>query len=100
MKYFLFAAAAVSLTAITSVPTYAAEGNGDLGFVGVPAQVTSGGLLPNGGDGILQTVNSLPPGWAQGTAAQQYAQSVNRYYAEQSQRANQAAQVPTALTRR
>ena len=99
MKYFLFAVAAVSLTAVASVPAYAQESNADLAFAGVPAQVRSGGLLPNGGDGVLQTANSLPLGWAQDMASQQYAQAVNRYYAQQTRTASQTAQVSPTLTR-
>jgi hypothetical protein len=98
MKHFLFAAAAVSLAAAASAPVYAGEGNSDP-FPAAGA-ITTGGVLANGGDGIVQGENSLPPGFEDGTAVQQYALSVNRYFAQQASRANQTAQVPTLLTRR
>ena len=121
MKHFLFAAAALSLTGVISLPAHAGEGNGDPfppatgglvvanpatpdtgsqaypAFAGAPATVTTGGVLAsNGQETIVQSANSLPPGWANGTADEQYAQSVNRYYAQQANRRTQTAQVPTA----
>jgi hypothetical protein len=99
MKHFLFAAAAVSLAAVASIPAYAGESNSDP-FPAAGAPITTGGVLANGGDGIVQSENSLPPGFEDGTAVQQYALSVNRYFAQQANQANQTAQVPTVLTRR
>jgi hypothetical protein len=44
--------------------------------------VVAGNVLqPNGGEAIVQTANSAPPGFANGTPAFRYAQSVNRYWA-------------------
>jgi hypothetical protein len=44
--------------------------------------VVVGSLLPsNGSDGIVQTENSLPKGFAKGTPSYEYAQSVQRYWA-------------------
>ncbi|HYZ63378.1 MAG TPA: hypothetical protein VE650_13075 [Acetobacteraceae bacterium] len=85
MRKFVFAAAALSLAAITSLPAYAAEGNGDPFPPATDGtQIFSGGMLPTTGHaGVLQSANSLPPGWANGTAPVQYAQSVNRYFAQQ-----------------
>jgi hypothetical protein len=98
MKHFLLAAV-VSLAALASVPAYAGEGNSDA-FPAVGAPITSGGVLANGGDGVVQSENSLPSAWEAGMPPYQYAQAVNRYYAQQANQANQTAQVPTVLTRR
>jgi hypothetical protein len=44
--------------------------------------VVAGDVLPtNGGEGIVQTTNSLPRAFANGTPAFEYAQSVQRYWA-------------------
>jgi hypothetical protein len=44
--------------------------------------VVAGNVLPtNGSEGIVQTANSLPPGFTNGTSAAEYAQSVQRYWA-------------------
>jgi hypothetical protein len=44
-----------------------------------------GRLLPtNGSQGIVQTANSLPPGFAQGTPTYAQGQSTRRYLAEQA----------------
>ena len=44
--------------------------------------VVAGGVLPaNGSEGIVQSANSLPRGFANGTPAVEYAQSVERYWA-------------------
>ena len=59
-----------------------------------PVATTQEPVLPsNGGEGIVQTDNSLPPGFAIGTPAYEYAQSVQRYYAARGagQRQTQAA---------
>jgi hypothetical protein len=53
--------------------------------------VTAGQVLPpNGSEGIVQTANSLPVGFAIGTPAYEYAQSVQRYFAAQAVRRMQA----------
>ena len=41
-------------------------------------------LPENGQNGPVQTANSLPVGFENGTAAYQYAQSVNRFFAQQA----------------
>jgi hypothetical protein len=99
MKHFLFAAATVSLAAVASVPAHAGEGNYDP-FPAAGAPITSGGVLPNPGDGAVQSENSLPSGWETGTPQYQYAQAVNRYYAQQANQATQTRRFPTVLTRR
>src|SRR5689334_22433242 len=44
--------------------------------------VVAGNVLPaNGSEGIVQSANSLPAGFANGTPASEYAQSVERYWA-------------------
>ena len=53
--------------------------------------VMSGQVLPpNGSEGILQTANSLPPGFMIGTPEYAYAQSVQRYFAARAAREMQA----------
>jgi hypothetical protein len=47
-------------------------------------------LQPNGSEGIVQTANSLPPGFTTGTPVYEYAQSVQRYFAAQASRVMQA----------
>jgi hypothetical protein len=50
--------------------------------------VIAGGILPtNGSDGPVQTANSLPSGFTDGTEAAMYAQSVQRSFAAQAERA-------------
>jgi hypothetical protein len=62
-------------------------------FSGPTVPVISGGVLPsNGSEGIVQSANSLPRGFADGTPAYAYAQSVNRYFAARAQQAVQTAQ--------
>jgi hypothetical protein len=52
------------------------------GFAGPSVPVVSGQVLqPNGSEGVLQTANSLPPGFMYGTPEYDYAQSVQRYFA-------------------
>ena len=61
---------------------------------GSAVSMTQGPVLAtNGGEGIVQTANSLPPGFAAGTPAYEYAQSVQRFYAArvQGERQIQAA---------
>lgn len=54
--------------------------------------VTAGGVLPtNGSDGPVQTANSLPSGFTVGTEASNYAESVQRSFAAQAQRASMVA---------
>ena len=49
--------------------------------------VMSGQVLqPNGSEGIVQTANSLPPGFMIGTPEYNYAQSVQRYFAARADR--------------
>ena len=49
---------------------------------GSAVAVTQGPVLAaNGGEGIVQTADSLPRGFSVGTPAYEYAQSVQRYYA-------------------
>jgi hypothetical protein len=51
-------------------------------FAGRPVPVMSGQVLqPNGSEGIVQTANSLPRGLLLGTPENDYAQSVQRYFA-------------------
>jgi hypothetical protein len=53
--------------------------------------MTAGQVLPpNGSEGPVQTANSLPVGFAAGTPAYEYAQSVQRYFAGQAVRQMQA----------
>jgi hypothetical protein len=68
---------------------------------GPAVAVTSGAVLPsNGSNGIVQSANSLPPSWADGTSAYAYAQSVNQYFAEQIEpRATKMARVGTGGSR-
>ena len=57
------------------------------GFAGPSVPVVSGQVLPpNGSEGIVQTANSLPPGFLIGTPEYEYAQSVNRYFAARAER--------------
>ena len=110
--------AAVSLLALPSIQSVYAESNG-LAFVEQPARAASvlsapapwdvgsesypafaranavpvvpGQVLPpNGSEGIVQTANSLPVGFANGTPAYEYAQSVRRSFAAQAARERQA----------
>jgi len=61
--------------------------------------VVAGNVVqPNGGEGIVQTANSAPPGFANGTPAFRYAQSVNRYWA--SRPAVGSARSVARITRR
>ena len=51
-------------------------------FNGPSVRITTAGTLPtNGSEGVVQSANSLPTGFENGTAAYEYAQSVNRYFA-------------------
>ncbi len=53
--------------------------------VGEPVPVIEGQVLPqNGSEGSVQTANSLPPGFENGTAAYEEAQRVARYFASQA----------------
>lgn len=52
--------------------------------------VADGQLSGNGNEASVQTANSLPSGFEVGTAAYAYAQSVNRYFAGQTQRSSNA----------
>ena len=110
--------AAVSVVALSGIRSVYAESNG-LAFVEQPASaasvlsapaawdvgsesypafsrasavpVVSGQVLaPNGGEGIVQTANSLPVGFTNGTPAYEYVQSVQRYFAAQAARERQA----------
>ena len=55
-------------------------------FAGPSVPVVSGQVLPpNGSEGIVQTANSLPPGFLIGTPEFEYAQSVNRYFAARAE---------------
>ena len=63
------------------------------GSEGVPsfgrptATVMAGGVeMPNASEQIVQSANSMPLGFLEGTASHAYAQSVERYFAEQTQR--------------
>jgi hypothetical protein len=55
--------------------------------------VVSGGgvVMTTGGDTIVQTANSAPPGFFDGTVDAQYAESVRRSFAAQAARARMAA---------
>ena len=54
--------------------------------------VTTGAVLPsNSSNGVVQTANSLPRGWAEGTPAYEYARSVSRHFAAQARLARQQA---------
>lgn len=54
-------------------------------YSGSPVIVTAGGTLPtNGSQGAVQTANSLPRGFENGTVAYAQAQSVNRYLVAQA----------------
>jgi hypothetical protein len=117
MKTTLFAAV-TALGLAASAVAYAGEGNGntfgytntaplvasaprtDVGSNAYPdfsgrvgSIVTAVGALPtNGSEGIVQTANSLPRGFEEGTEAYMTAQSVNRYFAEQAAQARTLAQ--------
>jgi hypothetical protein len=110
--------AAVSLLALSGLRNVHAESNGlalveqpagaalvlsapalaDVGSESYPdfvsahaVPVTAGQVLPpNGSEGVVQTANSLPAGFAVGTPAYNYAQSVQRYFAAQEVRRIQA----------
>ena len=57
-------------------------------FTGRSVVVTAGGTLPsNGTQGIVQTANSLPRGFEDGTVAYAQAQSVSNYLQAQAVRA-------------
>ena len=82
-------------------PVYSSPAQVDTGSETYPSSVpgsavamTQGPVLAtNGGEAIVQTANSLPRGFAVGTPAYEYAQSVQRYYAARAanQRQTQAA---------
>jgi hypothetical protein len=120
----LVAAAALSLVAGTA---FAGEGNGDpfpfqapgntvatatvahlpphdtdpfpFRAPGVPWSAAQ--MLPgNGSDGSMQTANSLPPNFENGTSAYEQAQSVGRYLAQQGAPARREAQAaPSSIQR-
>jgi hypothetical protein len=82
-----------SAAAVLSAPAPADVGSDSYpGFASANAVPVTGGqvLPPNGSEGIVQTANSLPPGFAIGTPAYEYAQSVQRYFAAQEARRMQA----------
>ncbi len=57
-------------------------------FTGPSVVVTAGGTLPtNGSEGIVQTANSLPRGFEDGTVAYAQAQSMDNYLQAQAVRA-------------
>ena len=73
--------------AVLSAPTMVDVGsNAYPEFAAIAAvPITAGQVLPpNGSEGAVQTANSLPVGFAVGTPAYEYAQSVQRYFAEQA----------------
>ena len=82
-----------SAAAVLSAPAPADVGSESYpGFASAHAvPVTAGQVLPpNGSEGVVQTANSLPAGFAVGTPAYDYAQSVRRYFAAQEVRRMQA----------
>jgi hypothetical protein len=107
MKISLFAIATI-VSLASGLTAYAGEGNGpdfpgllqpgavlanpmtaQTGSEAYPVAVgttlnpvVAGNVLPtNGSEGVVQTANSLPPVFANGTSAFEYAQSVQRYWA-------------------
>ncbi|MBV8523843.1 MAG: hypothetical protein JOY71_17265 [Acetobacteraceae bacterium] len=82
-------------------PVYSSPARADTGSETYPSSTpglavatTQGPVLAtNGGEGIVQTTNSLPPEFAAGTPGYEYAQSVQRFYATRTttQRQTQAA---------
>jgi hypothetical protein len=65
-------------TGSESLPSFAA---------GPQVPVLAGGVLPStGSEGGVESANSLPRGFAQGTASFAYRQSVARYFAERAVR--------------
>ena len=82
-----------SLSAVERPPTaatiFSAPSRFDVGSESYPGfstgsavPIVAGGILqPNGSEGIVQTANSLPPGFMNGTPQYEYAQSVQRYFA-------------------
>ncbi|HYZ64890.1 MAG TPA: hypothetical protein VE650_20755 [Acetobacteraceae bacterium] len=93
MKNILLTGAVLSLA--VAAPAFAGEGNNDP--FAPNGTITTGGVLGNPGDGVVQSLNSLPPGWENGTPAYEYAQQVNRYFAEQARRS--ATQTANAVPR-
>ena len=79
------AALSLATTAFAATPGYSA------GF-------DNATLPENGQNGAVQSANSLPPGFDNGTTQQLYAQSVNRWFAQQgaSRHYAQARQAPAA----
>ena len=75
-------------------PVYSSPAQVDTGSETYPRSVpgsavamTQGPVLAtNGGESIVQTPNSLPPGFAVGTPGYEYAQSVQRYFAARASR--------------
>lgn len=69
-------------------------------FTGRSVVVTAGGTLPtNGSEGIVQTANSLPRGFENGTVAYAQAKSIDNYLQAQAVRA-QASKLAQAQSGR
>ncbi len=68
------------------------SGNG----VGYTVGFDNATLPVNGSEGAVQSPNSLPPGFANGTVPYMQAQSVNRWFASQATRHHYAEVQPTA----
>jgi hypothetical protein len=72
--------------AILSAPPLRDSGSETYQGLGGPSvPIVSGQVLPpNGSEGIVQSANSAPPGFMNGTPEYAYAQSVQRYFAERA----------------
>ncbi len=78
-------AIALSVAALSLATTaFAGEGHGAPALSQTHAIFDNTTLPENGQNGPVQTANSLPRGFENGTAAYMTAQSVNRWYAQQA----------------
>ena len=81
---------AVTIAGLSLATTAFAQGESTPGVAGgVYSRTIAGGLdnttLPeNGSEGAVQSPNSLPPGFYDGTPQARYAQSTNQWFAQQA----------------
>ena len=77
---------------VTSAPATHDVGQAYRPNLAYTGSVTIGGTLPsNGSQGEPQPINSLPPGFEDGTPAMQHRQALKRYWAEQAPQAQHLA---------
>jgi hypothetical protein len=78
---------------VTSAPAMPDVGQGFRPNPAYTVHVTIGGTLPpiSNGEGEPQPINSVPPGFEDGTPAMQHRQAMQRYWAEQAGQAEHLA---------